>query len=473
MGSEMSVAEAPRTCLDGMLECVSEDLEHVLELMPDRLLEARMLVTREFGFEPHPEELQAIVRLARESSRPSICRDLPRQLLGLKLMVEQARKDFWDSPGLDHGIIRRVREAVPELIQAACEIESRLGEAIEGSGLALHDVDYLRDIAAALSPPLETLTAISILGPRLEAIAEHANTSELKASVPNLVQAEIDWIEDSLCPDGPGEAGPSRVCVDAIALRTLIQDAIDSRRTVLADPDGNGAHQIPRAGATSLGQIETAYRVVSERLQKQQDIALAAGLHEFSDDMRRIRGDLFSSYRRLATLCATGPASDVPRTTLLDRSGPKADAQRDGAAATQQQRSVRPAASVDRHPSLRHGRFFISERWRMSSMLGAAGILFALTLAVYLTAPEAPYDPTRPALSSATGAGLEPAPGTLGMMLYERVDSWNRLSAEDRLGRVEQLGRQARNDGYAAVYIADGQGNAVALWSEIGGARLF
>ena len=62
-----------------------------------------------------------------------------------------------------------------------------------------------------------------------------------------------------------------------------------------------------------LARDKTAYDVISARLQARQDVALAAGIREFAEELSRIGSGLFSAYLKLAPVLREAGARIVRR----------------------------------------------------------------------------------------------------------------------------------------------------------------
>ena len=112
----MSVAETVLDLIDEVLLETRRHTDRVLDGMPDGRLEARRLITRELGFEPRPEVLQTIVRIATDASRNTDLQELSRQLLAIRVRPYYL---FYcePAPGLDH--FRTPVEKGAELIRDA------------------------------------------------------------------------------------------------------------------------------------------------------------------------------------------------------------------------------------------------------------------------------------------------------------------------------------------------------------------
>ena len=73
---------------DVELDRTRTEVDRVLLEMPDNRLEARRVITGEWGFVPRPEELQTIAKIAHEPIGQGPLRKLSRKTLSLRVLVD-------------------------------------------------------------------------------------------------------------------------------------------------------------------------------------------------------------------------------------------------------------------------------------------------------------------------------------------------------------------------------------------------
>lgn len=287
----------PGSNFDALFRSARREVDDVLADVPPSLLEARRMITRELRFEPRPEELQAIVRIAGFMSTAIVCYELPRQLLALRVLAERELNDCWGTRRLCADRLACNCRLIEDLLIAAEQSHDDLAEGAEAlRALADQERDFLRHVRDALVLPHDRLVASTVLAPRLELVAKQVASGNIAETFPGLSDAEIEMFNQAVLLDESEQDGPGRVCLDAVALRTLFEEylAVWERSGDLEDAELiDRLHQGIRE---QLRQAETAYRVVNGRLQQQQDEAISANLADFAEDIRAAQSRLFEVY---------------------------------------------------------------------------------------------------------------------------------------------------------------------------------
>jgi hypothetical protein len=201
-------------------------IDRVLDDLPEIRLEARRIITRELGLSPTPEQLQTLDSMAHGVAGRGPLRELLRAALALRLVADRALEELLDAPELD-----------AERIHAAAALLPRLGmeiDAIEESvrctldGLAPADRECLLQVSHALIPARDLLIAGEVLAPRLELIALAGKHGDLTAAVPTLSDQDVALVATAVAPNESWSDGACRVCINALAMRTVIDDDLAS-----------------------------------------------------------------------------------------------------------------------------------------------------------------------------------------------------------------------------------------------------
>jgi hypothetical protein len=263
-----------------------------------------------------------------------------------------------------------------------------------------------------------------------------------------------------------------------LVLRTLLDDEYEFWTDAMPGPAGGEAEAARQASVQSFQRTATAYRVVAERLQAQQDDAISAGLHDFADDMRRIRGDLFSAYRRLATLVRGGGDTSEPVTEdQVVELREKAREVENTVAPLPLVQAATPArsglpAEPERVPS-RDPELVRRRRRRRRIVLGiVAAALVPVAVAVHRGLSEPFPDPIAIGPSDFSQVTMLEETQAVGTLLYARILSWDDLDATEQLAQVNRIGRRAHERGFRALIIVDANRESVAVWDPEQGGRL-
>jgi hypothetical protein len=273
-------------------------VEQTLRDLPESRLEARRTVTRELEFDPTPEELQAIDRLARESI-PGPAGEMSLGALVLRVRAERRVSHVLDAP-LDGPTITGAARTMAELLHEVGVFSAAL-QAATGA-LDKDAARFLREVGETLLPSAELVITASVLAPRLSLFRETAAEGELRAAVPALSDSEAARIAATLRGATGSSDDTSRAALNALALRTIIEDDLAAWAAIR---DGSGLESGESIGRR-LQQDKIAYLVLAAQLQKRQDLALVAGLQSLAGELRAAKRDLFATYTRLAAVLNGG-----------------------------------------------------------------------------------------------------------------------------------------------------------------------
>jgi len=492
-GRSSSPAAAAHPDLASVLDDLRAEIDGLLDRIPDNKLEARRTITRELSLDPTPEELQTIVRIAHEPTDSSDVVDLSRQALALRVLVEREMQEVLDPRALDAAKLTRIAGRLPRLIEVRNLLEGRVAACVET--LAQADRKYLRRVVGILIPPRESLVAAAVLTPRLALFAKGVADGDLGSLRPDLTDEEIELIETSARHEDATER-PARVCLEALALRTILADDLAAWQALRDAPvSGYEAEEKQGKIVRRLEQGVTAHTVVSARLQVQQDTALVADLRGFVDKLRAARQDLFSVYRHaLATLRegaseieADDPMAGMPtseeKIEQLFRASASADAEaeaRVGKSVTEEELylgALKRMHGEGSEPELAAELTLADpriERRRMRILILFAVLLFVSSAGLFvamLTSRPATHDlaaaelPARLVVTKTIAA----AP-----LLYAQVSRWvwEELGEDERAARVSDLGEEASSRGFDVVFLTDENSVELARWSRADGAQL-
>lgn len=272
-------------------------IEDLLDRLPHEAGEARRMVTREWAIEPDISQLDTIVRIAGDREAAGPRRDLPRRLLMLRVLAERELSRMWVSGRLDTDELRHSAELAPRLLLEFKRLENEFCKVLASmEGLTLEDREFLLQVVDSLMIRDEPLVTAQLIGPRLEELAHAAERGELDTASPFLSAEEAALFPQAL-PDAAGES-PSRAIIDAIALRSLIQEDLQRWRESPEDV----ALDERNALLERLQMQRVAYQVINERLKSHHEGVLAAGLDEYAGELGTARAGLCAAHLQLVAV---------------------------------------------------------------------------------------------------------------------------------------------------------------------------
>jgi hypothetical protein len=428
-------------------------VDDVLAEMPESRLEARRVITREWGLDPTPDELQTIVKVAHDpSAQRGVQRELARAALAARVFVDRELRRLLECMPLDAAGIRETAETLPELSKAVEVLDDQLRSIGETAAPAAEGEDEIRSVLPCLADSQVTMLA-SVASPEPEPDREPARSS-----------------------------GPSRLCVDAAVLSAVIRSDL-----ALLNQEGEAdAFVEPQELLERMTRDKVAYHVVAGRLKQQQDTALLARLTDYAESLGTAQHNLVAAYQEMtAALSAAAPeptggiVNDLVH--LLEES-----AAQDALADSQWSQRVTPeelyvdALKGVRPPQVTASPVFAPtydpkrERLRIRVLSLIAAVLFAGCLGVWATRLGGKADPTAVPLTEMSDTLILDKAVSIGPMMYAVVShwSWDNLSNDERLGSVRALGLSAANAGFDTVYLVDESNEELAMWSKDQGAKL-
>lgn len=477
--------------LASSLEELCGQIDLVLRSLPEDPGEARRVVTRELEIEPRPEELEAIAKIAHDPVGVGSVRELACTALALHILAERGVQELFESPAPSAEAIGRSALLMSGLLDTVntleTEVQGRAGD------WQPREREYLLEVVDALLPSAEPLIAGMVIAPRLLELIHAAGHGDLRSAVPSLTDEEAALVTEQVQGRG-GRDGPGRPGINAVALRTVIDDDLASwlRLGDSTEP----ANPRREAMLDRLKRDRTAYRFVSRQLQHRQDTALRAGLRDFAEAVRHSQRSLFSTYLELApVLNRTGKREvevrddangKVDTAENLDRllracqlSEAIADSERKSQVSNEElyvkalkkiesgEGDYAEVRNVDPGDAVR-------ERRRLGILSAVAGVLLVACVAVY----GGRIGRDRPDMAIAPadlGIELELISAMpVGPMMYAQVShwTWDDLEEADHRRGLEQLGLAAFNRGFVTVYLTDENNRQLGIWTKVGGAKL-
>jgi len=471
----------PGANFDELFRSTRREVDDVLADVPQSLLEARRMVTRELQFEPRPEELQVIVKIAGFMSTSVVCYELPRQMLALRVLAERELAECWGSRRLSAEKLSRTAAVIEDLLQASEQSRDAVSGKDATETLSDDEQTYLMCVRDVLDVPHDRLQASIVVAPRLELVAKQVATGNVSETFPGLSDEEVEMFNQAVHLDDSEQQGPGRVCLDAIALRTVYEEyrEVWDRSGYLDDVEL--VERLQQEIREQLADTETAYRVVNGSLQQQQDEAISACLDDFAEDIRTAKSKLFEAHLQAQAMTRKAKpveAEDaVGRRSLAETldEAETADERTAARKSSSEELYLRALTSVrsdraERDPNT-HPRVIARQAYRRRLWLMAATIvvLAAAVAGTHLFLPERTPDPTTVSLKE-----FEPALSVIdakpiGSMLYVRVTDWEQLSAEKIRFRALAIGNVAADKGLSLAYVVSDAGQGLAEWHANGG----
>jgi hypothetical protein len=475
-----------------VLAQLGEELDSILERMPDGNIDARNLITRELNFEPGAEELQTIVRIARDREVRGARHEFPRRLLVLRLLADREIEQLRERTPLDSVWLERCADTLPQLADEARQTEADLSNTIgTDATLSPADREFLLQVGRTFSCSRERLVAAIVLAERLALVSRAAENDELETAFPAMTERDREIIRAAVRSAGePGDGGPSRVWVDAVALHVSLRNDLDAFGEMPSWAESDDAQKAARELLIErLRRGRMACETIAARLQQQQDQAMIAGLAGSAEEIRDLGRGLFSTKLRLAAVLRD-PYADPPATTdeTDGVAAVRADLRQAAAAETaiestkqitkeelflgalkdvkrtEEEIPVAVAPGVDAEKRRRR---------RVWALAGVVLLLGAVSLTVNLVLlPPRPNPPEPPSVRELKPTASVSRVDSAGGMLFTHVDGWAELDRTTRSERVEKLAREAESRGFVSLWVLDEFNMPAAQWSKSGGVQL-
>ncbi len=468
---------------DELFRVIRREVDAVLVDVPASLLEARRLITRKMQFEPRPEELQAIVKIAGFTSTSVVCYELPRQMFALRVLAERELGEHWGRRHLSVEKLARTAALIEDLLQAYERSQSDSTVNTEAMAqLTDEERSHLRYVEEVMMLPKDRLEATMILVPRLELVAKQVASGNISETFPGLDDHEIEMFNEAVHLEDEDQQGPARVCLESIALRTIFEEYLSVWERSSHLEDAELIEQLQQSIRVQLREAEIAYRVVNERLQVQQDEAISASLEALAKEVRSAKSKLFEAYIK------TQPLLRNPRTVEFGSAGEgrslaetlaeaaladeHAGAQKEHSeklyrnALTSLRQDRAAGRDMNMHPLAIAKRRYKRRLW---SMAGTIAVLVTLAVSVQWILPKSIPDPISVSLKEFQPSLSIVDATPIGSMLYVRVTDWEHLSVESIRFRTSEIGELASKKGLSLAYVVSSDGHGLAEWHANGG----
>jgi hypothetical protein len=443
-----------------------EDAARALRDIPSSRVELRRRLEEQLGFCARVETIQAIARIAEigEASAEELC----RRLFPVHVIAIEAIHEFWNSLPLQKAIrigieeIEWLREAVDNVEVESAAVQSQVGR---------DHTERLRQLRVALIPPIELLQAAEVLVPPFERLVSAATQGCLEEEYPELSSTERGMLNAATGPSSG--LLPDRATVDGIVLRVMISRHLDE------------ATEFTEQLASRLLAAKVAYRQVSKRLQAACADLRQQGHTERFDLADLVQKSLFGTYLRMARVLNDGalePDADGQEETAgirekiedAEKAAEEVRAENDLKEKVVQEAVERssqpepeptvPAAEDD--PAV--------ERRRKRILFSVAGVMLVVAVATNVVLFRSKAEPSRVPTEALSAVIPMKTVMPVGELMYSEVSGWlwDRMSDEERREKVAEIGRNAMQQGFPAVYISDEERRALATWTQTEGVRL-
>jgi len=476
--SRTPAAEAVRPSLAAMLATLREQIERVLDEIPDNRVEARRMITRELGIDPTPEELRLIVGIGHGLPAEGSTRRLTSSALAVRLLADRQVARLFETESVDAEICHESVTLMAGLLAIVTTLERKLR--VEAEQASSEERSFLLEIGQTFIPPRDTLLAGTVLAPRLELLAQARAEGRMWSAAPTLSEKEIELFY-------VGEQA-SRICINALAMRLILEDDLVAWQKLPTDvADDDQSIDRRRALEVLFDRHTVAYHFVAGRLQNQQSNALVAGLDEYAEELRSIQRDLFAAHLSLVTSTtrAEAPVENVANDDLerlIEESAIEdavADAERVARGATDALYldALKKEESAGTSPVLRRRDDPKRRRRRLHALfVVAAALAIAVVIFHGKRLGQSGYRDIRLVVDELPQNQLSPVEAiAVGPMLYLQVSSytWNDFDDSQRIARVNEMGIKAAQEGYSSIYVTDENHHQIATWKNGEGAKLY
>jgi len=486
--------------MEARLVEIAAQVEYLLANMPESRLEAQRLVADTLGMTPSAEMLHALSLLADEETIEEIRNGQGRQIVLLRLLVDLEIHALTQHTELNLETLERAIGTIPDLIHRAKAFDKEFDWT--GDELGPRDQERLAKLRKGLMPEVDYLQAFAVLVPRVTHLARAAMEGRI-GSMSFLTKEDATLFCNAL--PGASELPPNRICLDATALRWAIQEDLEawdrvrpqphSEEEVLEDNSKDtaglfGAEDLRRAILEHLKLDVNAYHVLMKRMQAQQDAARSEGADELVQETSAAQRALFAVYLEL-TATVRNPAGkaatedDEEAAAARDRLLREIQEVEDAGMAPSEQ--VKDEVLLEALTAMRNhvnepaavvipagARRKKQEKLRRYALVATTGILAVVALVVNITfmmeSDRAP-DPIQVQASQFTSAMPVNKVTAVGPMMFAEVPAWTweQMSAVERRGKVQEMGRLGEQEGFIGVLLTDDNKKELATWSERNG----
>ena len=466
--------------------------DSLIDELPSDRLDAKRMIERALVIELRADELQAIAAIAEDGESAGEFRELPRAILAARALANQQLGAF--SSGR---VPLQALASTGQLLAIALDERGRIEDALRDflgsvSGSSGAESQRLGEVCEVLLPERQPLVAALVLIPRLKALAAAAEAGDPRVMAPSLDESEVALLRSSASDGGLDELHCSRLRVDAVALRTIIEGDLQQWFRLAAEDGDEQVLCERREVFTRFTRDRLAHEVLTGHLQSGQDAALKANDRTTAQALRNARGRLFAEYLKLVPILRRGAAAVTD--PVVDEAAPISSAtERLASEAAEADRESERLASTrvtteeiylnalkqskqsrSEAPVFSGADQLQRERRRLRGLTAVAMALFVVAAAVQVWLFTVSDTPSRIEIERRELTPHLPVASVnaIGTMLYARIDGWGDFSGDERVRRATEIGKAAAAQGFKTVYFVDTAGEALARWTAAGGLKL-
>ncbi len=422
-----------------------ETMNQLLDGLPPGMVEAKRYIAEAARWEPAPQVLQCMVKIADDEAEGGPRREIPRNLLALRTLADKRFTMILDGDPPDTETLLSSARILSRLHHDLNRIEKELKSSLPE--LSEEDRRYLSTIHKALAPPREKFLV--------------AGTLARAARLPG--DPETDGTDD-LCREGR----------HATALLRLIRSDLASWE----ECDGDESRRNRIWAALELDR--NGYKPLSASLSEAKDRAFAEQRRADHVALDNLQRELFAEYSRLSRTLATGkhPVEErAPDLSGLESSIAEAEAAADamneerrhkrelvenavhGLKTTEATRPVPPDfAARDERTRANRLRILVS----LLCLLAVAAVAVNLALA-----PKKIVSPQLSPEEFHTAIPLQETVSAGTLMTARTSDSlWSGWSERERADLLDDLVRQAEAKGFTSLVLTSDTGRQLAFWQK-------
>lgn len=430
-----------------------EAMNQLLDGMPPGMVEAKRYIARTARWEPAPQVLQCMVKIAADETEAGPRREIPRTLLALRTLVDPQFETVLDGDLPDMETFLNAAQVLNQLHHDLNKIEKELKSTLPD--LSAEDREYLSTIHKALAPSRKKFLIAGTLA-RAARLPENPETTDRYAG---------------LCRQGR----------DAAALLHLIQTDLESWE------ERNGDENLRNRIWAALELDRNAYKLLSSALSEAKDRAFAEQRRADYEALDELQRELFTQYSRLSrTLTAGKEAPGEPSTDMGDLETSIAEAEAVAEAINEEKRQkqdlvenavhgLKKSGTVRPAPPNFAAQEEKSRKNRIRIMMILVFVLAAAAVVVNVVLmPEKVVGQVLTPEQFQSAIPLQKTVPAVGLMAAETSDTlWSGWSERERVDLLDDLIRQAEAKGFTSLVLTSDAGRQLAFWQEGSEPKIF
>ena len=274
--SAIAASTKRRTSLAEAAERFEPEVERALAAIRKQPRLARVIVTRDLGFCPSTDLLEAFVRLSAVEKRRAAGTAAARRMLVLWALGRHLSRRLLETGRPRPEALQADETLAADLLAAAEELEARRPARVRA------DRELLLDVASCVADDLAVLAAAVQVSRGLRVVLDRVRSAKKRAVPEGFESDEVDEVVRVVTDEADQGWIGSRTRLNAIALRVLLASSLAPARRAAKD----------NAGARAALD---AWPVIAVQLREQRDAAVSAGLSEFAGELRRCRQRLYAT----------------------------------------------------------------------------------------------------------------------------------------------------------------------------------